>query len=53
MTALDSQVVLDESGAAVARFEIGITDEHVDFGRLGVDLAAIGVRLLGGQTSPA
>ena len=47
MTALDSQVVLDDSGAALARFEIGITDEHVDFARLGADLAAIGVRLIG------
>lgn len=47
MTALDSQVVLDDSGAALARFEIGITDEHVDFQRLATDLQAIGVRLIG------
>ena len=47
MTALDSQVVLDDSGAALARFEIGITDEHVDFARLAADLAAIGVKMLG------
>jgi hypothetical protein len=47
MTALDSQVVLDDSGAALARFEIGITDEHVDFARLGADLGTIGVRLIG------
>jgi prephenate dehydrogenase len=48
MTALDSQVVLDERGAALARFEIGITDEHVDFERLARDLDALGVRLLAG-----
>jgi prephenate dehydrogenase len=47
MTALDSQVVLDDSGAALARFEIGITDEPVDFTRLAADLQAIGVRLIG------
>lgn len=47
MTALDSQVVLDDGGTALARFEIGITDEHVDFARLAADLAAIGVRLTG------
>jgi prephenate dehydrogenase len=50
MTALDSQVVLDDSGAALARFEIGITDEHVDFARLSSDLRAIGVRLTGATT---
>jgi len=47
MTALDSQVVLDDTGAAIARFEIGITDERVDFARLSSDLHAIGVRLIG------
>jgi hypothetical protein len=47
MTALDSQVVLDDTGNALARFEIGITDEHVDFARLSTDLDAIGVRLIG------
>ncbi|HEY2396141.1 MAG TPA: prephenate dehydrogenase/arogenate dehydrogenase family protein [Rudaea sp.] len=47
MTALDSQVVLDDTGEALARFEIGITDEHVDFARLSTDLGAIGVRLIG------
>ena len=46
MTALDSQVVVDERGAALARFEIGITDEHVDFERLATDLRVLGVRLL-------
>ena len=46
MTALDSQVVLDDAGAALARFEIGITDEHVDFERLAADLAALGVRMV-------
>jgi prephenate dehydrogenase len=51
MTALDSQVVLDDAGVALARFEIGITDEHVDFQRLASDLAAIGVRLIGASTS--
>ena len=48
MTALDSQVVLDDRGAALARFEIGITDEHVDFERLARDLRALGVRLVAG-----
>jgi prephenate dehydrogenase len=47
MTALDSQVVLDDRGTALARFEIGITDEHVDFARLAADLRAIGVTLTG------
>lgn len=47
MTALDSQVVLDDSGAALARFEIGVTDEHVDFVRLASDLRLIGARLVG------
>jgi hypothetical protein len=46
MTALDSQVILDDQGIAWARFEIGITDEHVDFARLADDLAAIGVRIV-------
>lgn len=46
MTALDSQVVLDDAGAAFARFEIGITDEHVDFDRLEADLRSIGVTLV-------
>ena len=46
MTALDSQVVLDDSGAALARFEIGITDEYVDFARLTADLGKIGVRVV-------
>jgi prephenate dehydrogenase len=47
MTALDSQVVLDDNGAALARFEIGITDEYVDFAQLSSDLKAIGVKLIG------
>jgi len=47
MTALDSQVVRDDGGTALARFEIGITDEHVDFSRLAADLRTIGVRLVG------
>lgn len=46
MTALDSQVILDERGNALARFEIGITDEHVDFDRLGAELRALGVRIV-------
>ncbi len=46
MTALDSQVVLDDSGAALARFEIGITDEFVDFDKLATDLRRIGVTLV-------
>jgi prephenate dehydrogenase len=46
MTALDSQVVLDDSGAAFARFEIGITDEFVDFDKLSTDLRRIGVSLV-------
>src|SRR5262249_13489468 len=51
MTALDSQVVLDDAGNAVARFEIGITDEHVDFERLAADLKALGVRMVGTSDS--
>lgn len=47
MTALDSQVVLDDAGTAIARFEIGITDEYVDFERLAADLGAIGVTIVG------
>jgi len=50
MTALDSQVILDDNGVAWARFEIGITDEHVDFARLAEDLDAIGVRLAGSNS---
>jgi len=46
MTALDSQVVLDDDGNALARFEIGITDEHVDFARLEADLERLGVTLV-------
>jgi hypothetical protein len=46
MTALDSQVVLDDAGTVLARFEIGIGDEHVDFARLAADLAGIGARLV-------
>jgi prephenate dehydrogenase len=46
MTALDSQVVLDDAGMALARFEIGISDEHVDFARLAADLAGIGAHLV-------
>jgi prephenate dehydrogenase len=46
MTALDSQVVLDEAGNALARFEIGITDEYVDFDRLAADLKGLGVRIV-------
>ena len=45
MTALDSQVIADEGGRPLARFEIGITDERVDFARLENDLNAIGVRI--------
>src|SRR5262249_51767818 len=51
MTALDSQVALDDAGNAVARFEIGITDEHVDFERLRRELDSIGVRLVGTGTA--
>jgi prephenate dehydrogenase len=46
MTALDSQVVLDDAGNALARFEIGITDERVDFDRLAADLKTLGVRMV-------
>jgi prephenate dehydrogenase len=46
MTALDSQVVLDDGGASLARFEIGITDEYVDFAKLAADLQRIGVTLV-------
>jgi len=45
MTALDSQLVADEGGSPIARFEIGITDERVDFARLKADLDAIGARV--------
>jgi prephenate dehydrogenase len=46
MTALDSQVIADDTGTALARFEIGITDERVDFERLAADLEAIAVRIV-------
>jgi prephenate dehydrogenase len=49
MTALDSQVVVDEHGIALARFEIGITDEEVDFARLARELGALGARVRGGE----
>lgn len=46
MTAIDSQVVEDLEGFVSARFDIGITDEYVDFEKLFLDLNAIGVNVV-------
>ncbi|MFA7681951.1 MAG: prephenate dehydrogenase/arogenate dehydrogenase family protein [Candidatus Peribacteraceae bacterium] len=45
MTALDSQIIDQEDGTALARFDVGITDQQLDFQKLAVDLERVGASI--------